>query len=61
MANSVEHKELPRKPIIIDKQGRIVIPIRFREALGLPEGQAYPLWIEPYPSPENCKAFLISK
>ena len=57
----VKLKGLPREPITLDKLGRITIPKRFRVALSLPEGQKYPLWIEPYPSPENCKALLIMK
>jgi len=43
------------------KQGRVVIPKRFREALGLPEGEEYPLWIEVYIGPENHKALMITK
>ena len=54
-------RELPRKPITIDKMGRLTLPKRFREALGLPEGQEYPLWIEVYPNLERCKALMISK
>ena len=61
MANSTEPKEFSRTPIMIDKQGRIVIPLRFRLALGLPEGRKYPLWIEPYPSAKNFKALLLTK
>ena len=38
--------QLPREPITIDKRGRITIPVRFRDSLGLPEGEKYPLWIE---------------
>ena len=54
-------EELPREPVLTDKQGRVTIPKRFREALGLPEGRRYPLWIEPYPSLENCKGLIIRK
>ena len=53
--------KLPREPITIDSDGRITVPKRFREALGLPEGQKYPLWIEAEPSEENCKQLVIWK
>ena len=53
--------ELPRKPITIDGMGRLTIPKRFREALGLPEGQKHPLWIEAEPDLENCKGLIIRK
>jgi bifunctional DNA-binding transcriptional regulator/antitoxin component of YhaV-PrlF toxin-antitoxin module len=61
MPNLREEVVPPRKPIIIGKQGRVVIPKRFREALGLPEGEEYPLWIEVYIGPENHKALMITK
>ena len=54
-------RELPREPINIDKLGRITIPKRFRDALGLPEGQKYPLWIEADPDLENCRGLVLRR
>ena len=51
---------LPREPIVMDGLGRITIPKRFREALGLTDGKQ-PLWIEAYPDLENCKSLIIRK
>lgn len=56
-----KYEELPREPVLTDRQGRVTIPKRFRDALGLPEGQRYPLWIEAYPDLKNCKGLLIRK
>ena len=58
MANS---GGLPREPIIIDEQGRLTIPRRFRDALRLPKGQKYPLWIEADPDLDNCKGLILRK
>jgi len=52
---------LPREPVIIDEQGRLTVPKRFREALGLPEGEKYPLWVEAFPGPDDCKGIMIRK
>ena len=52
---------LSREPITIDGMGRLTVPKRFREALGLPEGQKYPLWIEACPSLEGCKRLILRK
>ena len=52
---------LPRKPIIMDRKGRITIPQYMREKFGLPEGEEYPLVIEAYPSLEDCKTLFIKK
>jgi len=34
---------------------------RFREALGLPEGEKYPLWVEAVPGPDDCKGIIVRK
>ena len=58
----MSHTQLPREPITIDKRGRITIPDRFRESLGLPEGQKYPLWIEEYSNEKGeVKCLLLRK
>ena len=58
----MSHTQLPHEPITIDKRGRITIPDRFREALGIPEGQKYPLWIEEYRNERGeCKSLIIRK
>lgn len=53
--------EFPREPLIIDETGRLTIPKRFRAALGLPEGQKYPIWVEAYPDLKGCKSLIIKK
>ena len=53
---------LPRKPVMIDDRGRITIPGRFRESLGLPENQSYTVWIEEYRNDRGeCKGLIIRK
>ena len=54
-------RELHREPVTIDKLGRVTIPKHFREALGLPEGQKYPLWIEAVPDLKDCKGLVLRK
>ena len=54
--------KLPQEPITIDKRGRITIPPQFIEALGLPKGQKYPIWIEEYRNERGeCKSLIIRK
>ena len=52
---------LPREPTSIDHLGRVVIPKRFREAMGLPEGEKAYVWVEAYPSGEDCRAVLVRR
>jgi len=55
----MSHTQLPREPITIDDRGRLTIPERLREALDLPEGQKYPLWIEEYRNDQGKVTCLI--
>jgi len=57
----VKGEGLPREPVIIDEMGRLTIPSRFRDSLGLPRGEKYPLWVEAYPDLKNCKGLIIRK
>jgi len=58
----MSHTQLPREPITIDDRGRITIPERFRNSLGLPEGEKYPLWIEEYSNEKGeVKCLLLRK
>ena len=50
-----------REPLIVDESGRITIPKKFREALDLPDGERYPIWIEVYPDWDNTKSLIIKK
>lgn len=50
-----------RLPITIGLDGRLIIPKFMREALGLPENQKYPLWIEAEPNMDECKQLVIWK
>ena len=53
---------LPREPVVIDEFGRLTIPKRFREALGLPNGRKYPIWVEAYYNDKGeCKSLIIRK
>ena len=55
-------EKLPREPVVIDEFGRLTIPKRFRESLGLTEGEKYPLWIEEYRNDRGeCKSLIIRK
>jgi len=57
----VKLEGLSREPIIIDEMGRLTVPSRFRDALGLPRGVKYPLWVEAYPDLKSCKSLIIRK
>ena len=54
-------KDLPREPTLIDELGRLTLPKKFRIALGLPEGQKYPIWIEAYPDLEKPTCLILKK
>lgn len=52
-------QQLPRKPVYIDKKGRIVIPEYMRESIGIEKDS----WIslEKYPLEGDTKALFIKK
>jgi len=52
---------LPRDFVKVDVKGRITLPKRFREALGLKDGEKSVLIVEARPSLENAKALVIRK
>ena len=52
---------LPREFVKVDAKGRVTIPKRFREALGIREGEKAIVIIEAYPSLERIKALVIKK
>ena len=50
-----------RKPLLMDKAGRITLPKKMRDALGFPEGQPWPIWVEAVPSIKEPKYLVITK
>lgn len=49
-----------REPLIMDKNGRITIPKKMRDALALPEGKPWPIWIHANPSIKEPKYLVIT-
>jgi len=52
---------LPRDFVKMDAKGRITLPKKFREALGLKDGEKSVVMIEAYPNLKNIKALVIKK
>lgn len=54
---------LPREWVVLDKRGRMTIPKRLLEALGLDRDKSpnMPLLIEAYPDLENTTCLFIKK
>ena len=50
---------LPRTFRTMDEDGRITIPKKYRNALGIPEGKEWPIMIETYPDLKNTKSLII--
>ncbi len=55
------YREPPSKiPVIVDKMGRVTVPKKMRDALGIPEGKPWPIWIHANPSLKTCKLLVIT-
>jgi len=52
---------LPREFVKVDAKGRVTIPKRFRDALGIKDGEKAIVLMEAYPSLEKIKAIIIKK
>jgi len=52
---------LPREFVKVDAKGRVTIPKRFREALGIKDGEKAIVLVEAYPNLEKIKAIVIKK
>ena len=51
--------DLPRTFRIMDESGRITIPKKYRDILGIPENKEWPMMIEIYPDLKNPKSLII--
>ncbi len=49
-----------REPLIMDKNGRITIPKKMRDALGLPKGKPWPIWLHAVPNIKEPKRLVIT-
>jgi bifunctional DNA-binding transcriptional regulator/antitoxin component of YhaV-PrlF toxin-antitoxin module len=50
---------LPRYPDRLNERGRITVKKYLREALGHKKGEYLAVWVQAYPSVEDCRGLII--